>query len=64
MDEKSISCRSCNEFNKYAEPDNVIDDNKYTCWACKTHPYRKYKGLKTKEDIQKFKKYYFPGEEC
>ncbi len=40
-----IYCRSCNEYNEYAETDNIIDDNKYTCWNCGTSPSRKRKGL-------------------
>jgi len=42
-------CRSCNEFNKYAEPDSVTSDSKYTCWSCASHPERKRKGLTAKE---------------
>lgn len=38
-------CRSCEEFYQFAAPDNVISDNKMTCWRCGTHLYRKYKGL-------------------
>jgi hypothetical protein len=38
-------CRSCQEFYQFAAPDNVIFDNKMTCWRCGTHLYRKYKGL-------------------
>ena len=38
-------CRSCKEFYQFAEPDNVVFDNKMTCWRCGTHLYRKYKGL-------------------
>lgn len=38
-------CRACKEFYRFAEPDNVIPDNKMTCWRCGTHIFRKYKGL-------------------
>ena len=38
-------CRSCNEYNEYAEPDEVIEDNKFTCFVCGNHPDRKGKGL-------------------
>ena len=42
---KGCHCRSCNEFNDYAEPDAVIDDGKFTCWHCGNHPDRKKRGL-------------------
>lgn len=29
-------CRACNYFNKYAEVDNVVEDDKHTCWNCAT----------------------------
>jgi len=43
-----INCRSCNEFNKYAEVDLLTNDGKFTCWACSQHPERKRFGLPMK----------------
>ena len=42
---KGAFCRVCNDYNEYAEPDRLAEDDKYTCWSCGTHPERKRKGL-------------------
>ena len=52
-----ICCRSCNDYNKYGESDNVTSDGKYTCWACATHPERKRKGL-TRKEVKELDRYY------
>lgn len=33
-------CRSCNEFNEYAPPDDVVSDGKHTCYMCITSSER------------------------
>jgi hypothetical protein len=38
-------CRSCGEYNNYAEVDKVIEDGKYTCWNCANSNIRIYRGL-------------------
>jgi len=38
-------CRSCGEYNNYAEVDKVIEDGKYTCWNCANSDIRIYRGL-------------------
>jgi len=56
-----IYCRSCCEYNKYANPDYVIMDGKFTCWTCANHPERKRKGLppdKVKDLESYYKKHY------
>lgn len=44
-------CRVCNEFNNYAEPDEVIGDAKYTCWTCAANPLKRWKGLSNQEQV-------------
>lgn len=56
-----VYCRSCSEFNKYAAPDHIVYDGKFTCWACANHPERKLKGLpldKVKDLEEYYKKNY------
>jgi hypothetical protein len=43
--ESGVYCRACNDFNKYADPDMIVDDGKDTCWNCRNHPERRKKGL-------------------
>jgi hypothetical protein len=38
-------CRSCGEYNNYAEVDKVIEDGKHTCWNCANSDIRIYRGL-------------------
>jgi len=38
-------CRSCNEFNSYAQPDGVVSDDKFTCWNCANSYMRVRVGL-------------------
>jgi len=52
-----VYCRACNDYNKYAVPDNIINDSKFTCWSCMNHPERKRKGL-TSDKIKELEKYY------
>lgn len=40
-----VFCRACGEFNEYAEPDMVADDNKFTCWTCASHYSKRSRGL-------------------
>ena len=49
-------CRSCNDYNEYMVADNVICDGKFTCWSCASNPYRRSKGLATKEQIDRVTK--------
>ena len=52
-----VFCRSCNEFNEFAEPDYISDDGKFTCYGCGTHPDRRYKGIADSKRYLIFKKY-------
>jgi len=60
-EEMGVCCRACSEFNKYASPDYIINDRKFTCWSCATHPERKRIGLsldKVKDLEEYYKKNY------
>jgi len=46
------SCRSCNEFNSYASPDGVANDEKYTCWNCANSYMRVRIGLSVDLNIR------------
>lgn len=40
-----VMCRSCKEYNDYAEADGLMDDGNYTCWNCAGHYLRVKAGL-------------------
>jgi hypothetical protein len=54
---KGSCCRSCGEFNGYAEADLIVNDGCHTCWRCCNHPERKRKGIPV-EKRAIFEKYY------
>jgi len=54
---KGSNCRVCNLYNHYMGTDNVVDDNKHTCYNCINSPYR-WKTNIPKEKINDLKKYY------
>ena len=60
MKSKNVCCRACGEYDTlgYTGPDMVVSDGKFTCWNCRTNPYRKHKGLSTNLEVKKFNKYY------
>lgn len=55
--DKGAKCRACGDFNDYAEPDKIINDHKYTCYSCRTHPERHRKGLPS-DKVQDMIDYY------
>lgn len=56
-EESGINCRACFIFNKYATPDQIIEDGKFTCWSCANHPERKRMGLPP-DKVKDLEKYY------
>jgi len=52
-----IHCRACSDFNKYAVPDYIVLDGKFTCWSCATHPERKRIGLPS-DKVKDLEEYY------
>ena len=52
-------CRACNDIDPYGfvDPDGVIPDNNYTCWACINHPDRRFKNIPN-DKIQEFRLFY------
>ena len=53
-----VLCRVCNEFNEWAEPDNINKDSKYTCYKCGTNPYRFHVGLEGDSQIAQMRLLY------
>lgn len=49
-------CRACGNFEMMALKDG-LSDGFFTCWSCKTHPFRNKKGVKENE-MQLWEKIY------
>ena len=56
-DSAGCYCRACNDYNEFGEPDNVIQDGKFTCWSCGHSSTRKGKGLPP-DKVQEIDKIY------
>lgn len=52
----SVKCRACHNYEHMAEPDG-LSDNLFTCWCCKTHPFRRKLGVLT-VDVDRWEKIY------